>query len=110
MDFKQIMKFKGTASRTNFWVISILSALVTQIVSVAMTGVGIENAGTGTEGIAVLVALVTIVIHLWISIAMYKARLNEAGWSGWWMLMPVVNIVVAGFFGPEEESDVVGQT
>ena len=40
----------------------------------------------------------------------YKRRLNDAGWSGWWMLFPVLNLVVAGFFVTEETKDMIGQT
>ena len=102
MDMKQIMKFNGTASRTAWW----LSQIAIGVISL---GLPATAAGTESAGLALFWLTATIPVT-WFAIAVNKARLNEAGWSGWWQLMPIVNLVVPGFFGPEEESDVVGQT
>ena len=100
MEMKKIMKFESTMPRTEWWIAQIAMAFWTMVAPVL---------GANSDAFIVM-WLISLLPLMWFSIAINKARLNEAGWSGWWMLMPVVNFVVPGFFGPEEkESDVVGQ-
>ena len=37
------------------------------------------------------------------AITIFKRRLNDAGWSGWWMLFPLLNWIVAGFSPTKEK-------
>ena len=88
-DFKKYFNFDWNATRTNFW----MFLLVTNIISLilAMTGFGA----------LILVLTVALIIP---SIAINKARCNDAGWSGWWMLFPFLNWIVMGFF-PTKTTD-----
>ena len=49
--------------------------------------------------------LLTDLIILYPSIVIFKRRLNDAGWSGWWQLFPILNIIVAGFFKTKVEGN-----
>ena len=100
MNMKQIMKFNGTMPRTEWWIAQIAMVFWTMVAPVL---------GANSDAF-IVIWLISLLPLMWFSVAINKARLNEAGWSGWWQLMPIVNLVVPGFFGPEEESDVVGQT
>ena len=100
MDIKQVMKFNGTASRTNFWVFQAIGLGFFYVLIPAMAVSG--EAGATFAAVLLLLGLIPFT---WAGIAVSKARFNEAGWSGWWMLMPIVNIVVPGFFGPEEKDE-----
>ena len=53
-------------------------------------------------GVAALIALIGLSVA-WLGL--FKARLNDAGWSGWWVFFPLINIIVAGFFKTKEEDN-----
>ena len=62
----------------------------------------LARADGGFLGIAALIALIGLSVA-WLGL--FKARLNDAGWSGWWVFFPLINIIVAGFFKTKEEDN-----
>ena len=103
-DIKKYFYFEWNATRTNFWMFFLLNFVIGAIIGAA-----------GLIGSAFDIAITLALIIP--NIAINKARLNDAGWSGWWMLFPVLNLIVMGFFATKEEdnkyavtSNVVGQT
>ena len=101
---EDMLKFKGFADRTTWWI-----AMITVGLAGIMPPALIESIHSGHSTAAVVIigvlAFVIWAVLAWIQVAVYKARLNQAGWSGWWMLFPVLNIVVAGFFKPKMEDN-----
>ncbi len=95
MNITKYFTFDYKIKRTEFWV----SMIVFAVVSVILQQLSVALIDP-TGAIAFLVALAFILPN----VSIYKARLNDAGWSGWWMLLPVLNVVVAGFFKSEDDS------
>ena len=91
----KILKFRGLLNRMMWWPLAISLALVSMMMEFALEMPDITFSAS-------IVALVVSIIVAYIHIAINKARLNEAGWSGWWMLVPILNVVVMGFFPPVE--------
>ena len=94
-------QFDWTATRKQFWlfILSIVGlGFLAGIVGIATQ----PDLGPHETPIAVGLLQIALIIP---GISMYKARLNDAGWSGWWQLFPVLNIVVAGFFASKDEDN-----
>ena len=103
-DIKKYFNFEWHATRKNFWMFQLLLVLIggtigfMQVNSEMQYNFAMAN---NWEIIGNIVTLITLIP----SIAINKARLNDAGWSGWWMLMPILNIIVMGFFKTKEEDN-----
>ena len=95
-------QFDWTATRKEFWLttLAFLGIIVVAVLIGAATQPQLFQANQLTAA--------ELIVHLGLFIpyiAVYKARLNDAGWSGWWQLFPVLNIVVAGFFASKDEDN-----
>ena len=99
-----VLKFKGFANRTTWWFATIATSVATLLPQGMLEGIHSQHSTIAVVIIAILAVAMMIGLW-WVQIAVYKARLNEAGWSGWWMLCPGVNIVVAGFFKRKTEEN-----
>lgn len=98
---KNLFSFNRLTERTEFWIVAIAIAVLNSIVTSFSAGLSIEVINgtlTAIEYAPNPIVIPYIIAIAWIKIALYKTRLNDAGWSGWWMLFPILNIVVAGFF------------
>ena len=103
MEMKKVMKFEGTVSRTVWWIAPLVAALVFSLI--ATVAATVVSQGPTSDSVAAVIVMVSMIASMWFVIAINKARFNEAGWSGWWMFVPIVNLVVPGFFGPEEKDE-----
>ena len=92
---KDFMSFGGYLTIKEFW-IGFLAIFVSQVIMEA------ARADGGFLGFAALIASIGLSVA---SLGLCKARLNDAGWSGWWVFFPFLNIIVAGFFETEEEGN-----
>ena len=89
-DIKKYFSFEWNATRTNFW----MFLLMTNIVSIILVMTGLEA--------LILVLTVALIIP---NISINKARCNDAGYSGWWMLFPFLNWIIMGFFPTKLEDN-----
>lgn len=48
-----------------------------------------------------IIGIIWYLYLLWCNILLMKNRLNDCGWSGWWMLFPFAALVI--FFVPGDE-------
>ena len=95
---KEMMTWKGTSTRKTFW----LAQLILLGVSILGAVVGVATQPDLPYGQTTIAELVVYLAIIYPTITIFKRRLNDAGWSGWWMLVPVLNWVVAGFFKSKE--------
>ena len=101
-DIKKYFNFDWLATRKQFWMFQLLMFVV-------FFGIGFGQGFTDPydltfgpwDAINLGVSLAVFIPH----IAINKARLNDAGWSGWWQLFPILNIVVMGFFKTKEDDN-----
>ena len=93
---KQSLTFRGLSTRKQFW--------LTQLVILGVLFIG-EVIGGLTQPLlaaahgTTFASAIAFFLVIPSSIIIFKRRLNDAGWSGWWMLVPGLNWIVAGFFG-----------
>ena len=97
------------STRKEFWLTQLLF-IGSFILATAFAGIvaGINNPLNGEEAGAIAGAYVGTIMQfilIFPSIVIYKRRLNDAGWNGWWMFLPILNIIVAGFFSTKEENN-----
>ena len=99
-DIKKYFNFEWNATRKNFWMFNLLAFVIFFII-----GFGQELSIGSALSFWVITEIVLTLAFLIPNIAINKARLNDAGWSGWWMLLPLLNIIVMGFFPTKIEDN-----
>lgn len=106
MAFKKAFKFKGRASRAEYWWAVLMNFIITYVAGCV---VSIINAFAGKSdtlmigfGLVVWAYNLVIFIPFW---SLAVRRLHDTGHRGWWLLVPVVNfifLVKAGTPGPNK--------
>jgi uncharacterized membrane protein YhaH (DUF805 family) len=88
---KKYAVFSGRASRSEYWLFVLLfliSYVIATILDISFDTFD-EEAGTGTFGLIVLIALIVP------SISCLVRRLHDTNRSGWWMLVNFVPLIGA---------------
>lgn len=80
---KRYFEFQGRATRTEYWVFTFMST----VVSIVLMVIGIL---TKTNDIAGNIYSLAVFIP---SIAVGVRRLHDTDHSGWWLLLPLVNLI-----------------
>jgi uncharacterized membrane protein YhaH (DUF805 family) len=80
---KKYAVFKGRARRKEYWMFILLNMLVAFVVGFVDGLIGTAPALGGLYNLAVLLP----------SIAVAVRRLHDSDRSGWWLLVPIVNLV-----------------
>ena len=97
---KQYTDFDGRARRKEYWMFTLFSSLI----SYGLQGIGIAlESGVfamiaGVYGLAVLVPTIAVAIR----------RMHDVGKSGWYILIPIYNLILActdSVDGPNEYGD-----
>ncbi len=94
--FKKFAEFKGRARRSEYWWYTLLIVVVSIVLSILTA-----DRETGTSMIANIWSLATLVP----SIAVGVRRMHDVGKSGWFILIPIYNLILActeGEKGPNE--------
>jgi uncharacterized membrane protein YhaH (DUF805 family) len=123
--FKKYVTFSGRASRSEFWLfhLAFLANLALFIVVAFFRTAGefpeyYENVNVSSSILPILMALefvlfVSLLVFLVPSISSGIRRLHDGNHSGWWILIPIVNLVFlasAGTDGPNKYGDIeIGQ-
>ena len=104
---KEAHTWNGVSSRKSFWLTILLIVVVSTIITIF--GVLVDPVYSLMTEIDPLYwgwpDTVATLATLFASITIFKRRLNDAGWSGWWQLFPILNFVVAGFFKSKTEDN-----
>jgi len=104
--FKYLFSFKGRATRTEYWTVSICLNLL-------MLPASITDEADYTVGLAYYTFIILIPI-MWLSFAVVVRRLHDLDKSGWFsllMLVPILNLVLgvyAAFFKGKDEDNKYG--
>lgn len=89
---KKYATFAGRASRSEFWVFSIVNAVII-FALVAIGGMVMMSAGKDGSPIPLILALVYIMATLIPGIAVTVRRLHDTNRSGWWFFIQCVPLI-----------------
>ena len=88
---KKYVVFDGRAHRTEFWMFTLISVVISIVLALIDVAIGTYGAGGGVlQGIYGLAVLLP-------SLAVGARRLHDIGRSGWWLLLgliPLVGIII----------------
>jgi uncharacterized membrane protein YhaH (DUF805 family) len=99
MSFGQwLFGFSGRIGRGRFWGgigMSILFAIVMMVLIGVFGDIQINAQGeiVSISPIGIALYIVTLILGVWISFALYVKRCHDRGKSGWWSLLSLVPIV-----------------
>lgn len=88
---RKYVVFDGRAHRTEFWMFTLISVVISIVLALIDVAIGTYGAGGGVlQGIYGLAVLLP-------SLAVGARRLHDIGRSGWWLLLgliPLVGIII----------------
>lgn len=90
---KQFADFKGRARRKEYWMFTLFNAIITVFVSIISTMAKIPEWGT-----------FFYIVMLIPGIAVAVRRAHDVGKSGWVMIIPIYNLVIALTEGEKQEN------
>ena len=93
---KQFADFKGRARRKEYWMFTLITQLVYVLAYILPTG---ENVGFGNT-----IFEWTIIVMFLPGIAVAVRRAHDVGKSGWVMIIPIYNLVIALTEGEKQEN------
>jgi uncharacterized membrane protein YhaH (DUF805 family) len=116
MDIKNLLlSYKGRIRRMHFWLGYVGAAIVYGVLS-SIIGMVLHPTVDATTGvmtmnpIAMVINLILYVVFAYVVLAVAVKRMHDRDKSGWWVLVPIYNIIVCGFlpgtpgpnrFGPD---------
>lgn len=86
---KKYAEFSGRASREEYWIFFMISFII--MIALAVIGVMV-----GASGIIVNLYSLAVLIP---STAVGIRRMHDTDHSGWWILLPIINIILAASDG-----------
>ena len=101
---KKYAVFEGRSRRSEYWyffLFNILLGIVAQVIDISA---GLADAETGAGPLRIITGLAFLIP----SIAVGVRRMHDVGKSGWYLLIPIYNIVLLateGDKGPNEYGD-----
>jgi uncharacterized membrane protein YhaH (DUF805 family) len=87
--FKRWLDFRGRSRRSEYWYFSLANFIVSILLSVIESVVGIDGEGFGGGALSGIYSLVTLVPGLSVSFR----RLHDVGKSAWWLLLVLIPIL-----------------
>lgn len=87
--FKKYVEFTGRSTRKPYWMFVLINFIISIIVSILGDALGLYYGESGNI-LSSLYALATFLP----SLAFAIRRLHDADYKGWWVLFPIVNIVL----------------
>lgn len=96
---KKYAVFSGRAHRTEYWMFVLFNILISVVLGFLE---GILGIATSTDQ-SILGAIYSLAVFI-PSIAVGVRRMHDTDHSGWWLIVPLVNLVFAVTKGTEEEN------
>jgi uncharacterized membrane protein YhaH (DUF805 family) len=87
--FKRYAQFQGRARRRAFWYFTLFNVIVLTAIQLVA---GILAAASGDVSLSTIVLVYQLGVFI-PGLAVGVRRLHDTGRSGWWLLVPIVNIV-----------------
>ncbi len=91
---KNYAGFEGRARRSEFWYFTLINFVISTVLSAIGGAIGFEMIGS-IYFLAVLVPSIAVAIR----------RMHDIGKSGWFMLIPIYNIILAATEGEQGENE-----
>ena len=85
---KQYAVFSGRARRKEYWMFFLFNVIITFVLAFVL---GFAGAGDGGEVIVNIYSLAVLIP----GIAVGVRRMHDTDHSGWWILLPIVNLIFA---------------
>lgn len=82
---KNYVGFQGRASRKEYWMFILITSIITIVLSIVETMVGLDSVLSGIYSLATLLP----------SLAVGARRLHDTGRSGWWQLISLIPLIGA---------------
>ncbi|WIM57007.1 DUF805 domain-containing protein [Pantoea anthophila] len=86
---KKYAVFTGRARRKEYWMFTLFNILIAFLLGIVETVIGVGDILSNLYSLAVLIP----------GIAVGVRRLHDTDRSGWWLLLPIVNIVFLALEG-----------
>jgi uncharacterized membrane protein YhaH (DUF805 family) len=86
---KKYADFSGRASRTEFWMFTLVSIVIELVLTFIDYHTGMLNVATGLGVLSGIYALAVLLP----SIAVTARRLHDTSRSGWWMLINLIPVL-----------------
>lgn len=90
--FENYANFNGRARRKEYWFFALASIIISIILGIIDASAGLTIGEVGTTGILGSIKSLLILIP---SIAVGVRRMHDVGKSGWYLLIPIYNLVLA---------------
>ena len=101
---KQFNDFSGRARRKEFWMFFLFNLIVAFILTIIDISVGTYDEETESGIISSVYSLVILIPYL----AVATRRMHDIGKSGWFILIPIYNIILACKDGAVGENEYGG--
>jgi uncharacterized membrane protein YhaH (DUF805 family) len=85
---KQYAVFSGRARRKEYWMFVLFNVIIAFVIGFVF---GLAGAGNSSQVIINIYSLVVLIP----SIAVGIRRMHDTDHSGWWILVPIVNLIFA---------------
>lgn len=103
--FIKVMKnyavFKGRARRKEYWMFTLISIIISILLSIIDVSTGMYDEQTGNGVLSGIFSLVILIP----SISVGVRRMHDVGKSGWFLLIPIYNIILAATEGEKKTNE-----
>ncbi|MFS0558240.1 DUF805 domain-containing protein [Brevibacillus sp. 179-C9.3 HS] len=80
---KNYVAFSGRARRTEYWMFTLFSVIISLVLSFIESMIGIPLLLTGIYSLAILLPTLSVIVR----------RLHDIGKSGWWFLISFIPLI-----------------
>ena len=111
---KNFYKFEGRARRKEYWMFVLFNLIVSIVLGIVDTAARTGISGTNSGIIGTIYSLVVLLP----SLAVAVRRMHDVGKSGWFILIPIYNFILAvsegdtgsNEYGPDPKDEVSGDS
>lgn len=93
--------FSGRASRSEFWWFYLFLVI---LVGLLLVNRGTTAPLSNVEAILGAALLLLLLVAFFPALSVWVRRLHDVDWRGWWVLFPVINVVLTFFPGTQGEN------
>ena len=98
--FKRFAEFKGRSNRPQYWYFVLFNFIISIAILIFELSVGLTSTTEGSGPIRAIYSFATFIP----SLAVAVRRMHDIGKSGWYVLIPIYNIILLATAGEEGEN------
>ena len=95
---KNYATFSGRSRRKEYWLFLLANFIVGFLIALILSSLTISP--EGLNGVLSIYYIATFIPHL----AVCVRRLHDTDRSGWWLLLPLINVIIFTLDGEEDEN------